>query len=93
MEEVIGLIVSILVPFVTGLLVRRSYPKIVKALIAFVLAAAVGAFVTYQAGGFQGDIWTAIMACYGAGQVTFWLVVERAGIKDWLLSHFNADAA
>jgi hypothetical protein len=90
-QQLWGLLVAVAVPFVTGLLVRKTYPKWTKALIAFILAAAIGVGTTLVTGNWGGGAWVIVLACYGAAQTTFWVVVERVpGLKDWLLSHFNA---
>ena len=93
-QQLWGLLVAMAVPFVTGLLVRKGYAKWLKALIALVLAAVVGVVTTYVTGNWSGDVWVIVLACYGAAQTTFWLVVDRVpGLKDWLLSHFNSGTA
>lgn len=83
-----GLLVSIAVPFVVGLLATKAWPKWAKTVTAFVLSAIVGLVTTYVSGKWSGDVWVIVLACYGTAQTTFWLIVERWGIKDWLLSHF-----
>ncbi|MBN1459826.1 MAG: hypothetical protein JXA57_09820 [Armatimonadetes bacterium] len=89
-QQLWGLLVSVAVPFVTGLLVRKGYAKWLKALISFVLAAAVGVVTTYVTGNWGGGAWVIVLACYGAAQTTFWLVVDRVpGLKEWLYSHLN----
>jgi hypothetical protein len=92
-EQIVALLVSILVPFVTGLLVRKSYAKWVKALVAFVLAAAVALVTTWVTGQWDGlDLAGVLLACYGVGQVTFFLIVDRVpGLKDWLQGLLNRD--
>lgn len=93
-QQLWALLVSVAVPFVTGLLVRKGYAKWLKALIAFTLAAVVGLVATYISGNWSGDVWVIVLACYGAAQTTFWLVVDQVpGLKDWLLSHFNVEVA
>ncbi|MBN1461311.1 MAG: hypothetical protein JXA57_17425 [Armatimonadetes bacterium] len=89
-QQLWGLLVAVAVPFVTGLLVRKTYPKWLKAVIAFILAAAVGVVTTYVTGNWGGGTWVIVFACYGAAQTTFWLIVDRIpGLRDWLLEHFN----
>ncbi|MBN1459236.1 MAG: hypothetical protein JXA57_06855 [Armatimonadetes bacterium] len=86
-----GLLVAAAVPFVTGLLARKTWPKWSKALTAFLLAAVVGVVTTYLTGNWGGGAWVIVLACYGAAQTVFWVVVEGVpGLKEWLLSHFNA---
>jgi predicted Na+-dependent transporter len=87
-----ALLVSILVPFVTGLLVRKSYSKWVKTLVAFVLAAIVGTVTTWLAGKWSDDLPVVILACFGAAQTTFWIIVNQVpGLKVWLMAQFNRD--
>ena len=93
-QQLWGLLVAVAVPFVTGLLVRKGYAKWLKALIAFILAAAVGVVTTYVTGNWGGGVWVIVLACYGAAQTTFWVIVEQVpGLKDWLYGHFNAQPA
>ena len=85
-----GLLVSVAVPFVTGLLVRRSWAKWAKALVAFVLAGLVGIVTTYVSGNWSGDVWVIVLACFGAAQTTFYLVVNNVpGLKEWLYDQFG----
>ena len=87
-----ALLVSIAVPFVVGLLTRKSYQKWVKVFVAFVLSAVVGVVSSYLAGQWNGGVFVVILACYGTGQVTFWLIVSAVpGLKDWLYGMFNRD--
>ncbi len=89
-----ALLVSVAVPFVTGLLVRRSWAKWQKALVAFVLAAVIGAVTTYVAGNWNGDVWVIVLACFGAAQTTFYLVVNNVpGLKQWLYDQFGGAAS
>ncbi len=91
-KELWALLVSFLVPFVTGLLVRKSYQKWIKALIAFVLAAIVGSVGALLAGAWNGSVPLMILACFGAAQTTFWLIVNPIpGLKEWLYAQFNRD--
>lgn len=93
-QQLWGLLVAVAVPFVTGLLVRKGYAKWLKALVAFILAAVVGIVTTYVTGNWSGDVWVIVLACYGAAQTTFWLVVNSVpGLKDWLYQTFNKDGA
>lgn len=88
-----GLLVSAIVPFVTGLLVRRSWARWLKALIAFVLSAVVGVATVYLSGEWSGGALAIVLACYGAAQFVFWTVVDQVpGLKPWLLGHFNAES-
>jgi hypothetical protein len=85
-----AMLVAVAVPFVTGLLVRRSWAKWVKALTAFVLAGLVGVVTTYVSGNWNGDVWVIVLACFGAAQTTFYLVVDRVpGLKQWLYDQFG----
>jgi hypothetical protein len=85
-----GLLVAALVPFVTGLLVKKTYSKLMKSLVAFMLAAIVGVVTVYVSGQWDGDAWAIVLACYAVAQVVFWAVIEKVpGLKEWLLSHFN----
>ena len=91
-QQLWGLLVAVAVPFVTGLLVRKGYAKWLKALVAFLLAAAVGVVTTYVSGNWGGGVWVIVLACYGAAQTTFWLIVDRVpGLKTWLYETFNRD--
>lgn len=91
-QQLWGLLVAVAVPFVTGLLVRKTYAKWLKAVIAFVLAAAVGVVTTYVTGNWGGGVWVIVLACYGAAQTTFWLIVDRVpGLKSWLYDQFNRE--
>jgi hypothetical protein len=88
-----AMLVSVAVPFVTGLLVRRSWAKWQKALIAFALAGLVGVVTTYVSGNWSGDVWVIVLACFGAAQTTFYLVVDRVpGLKQWLYEQFGGAA-
>jgi predicted Na+-dependent transporter len=87
-----GLLVSVAVPLVTGLLCRQGWPKWSKALTAFLLAAVVGVMTTYLTGNWGGGAWVIVLACYGAAQTTFWVIVDRVpGLKAWLYDHLNTD--
>lgn len=89
-----AILIGVAVPFVTGLLVRKSYAKWLKALVAFFLAAVVGVVGVYLAGDWDGGAAAIILAVYGASQVTFWAVVNAVpGLKDWLYSLLNRDPA
>jgi peptidoglycan/LPS O-acetylase OafA/YrhL len=90
-QQLLWALMSIAVPFVTGLMVRKSYPKWLKALVAFILAAGVGVGTVYATGGWSGDAWVIVLACFGVAQVTFLGVIETFGIKDWLYGQVNAD--
>jgi hypothetical protein len=90
-QQLLWALMSIAVPFVTGLLVRKSYAKWLKALLAAVLAAGVGVGTVYATGGWSGDAWVIVLACYGVAQVTFLGIVELFGLKPWLYGHLNAD--
>ena len=93
-QQLWGLLIAVAVPFVTGLLVRKGYAKWLKALVAFLLAAAVGVVTTYVSGNWGGGVWVIVLACYGAAQTTFWLVVDRVpGLKAWLYATFNKEPA
>lgn len=85
-------VVGILIPFVTGLLVKRSWPQGVKVVIAFVVSAIVGAGTVYLSNGWEGELGTTILLCFGAGQFWFWLLVKAVpGLNEWLQSHFIRD--
>jgi peptidoglycan/LPS O-acetylase OafA/YrhL len=87
-----GLLVAAAVPFVTGLLVRKSYRWWLKALIAAGLAAAVGVVSTYLAGAWSGDVWQFILECYGVAMAVFVTVIQNVpGLKDKLYGLLNKD--
>jgi hypothetical protein len=51
----------------------------------------VGVGTVYATGGWSGDAWVIVLACFGVAQVTFLGVIETFGIKDWLYGQVNAD--
>lgn len=90
--QVWALLASAAIPFVTGLLVRKSWAWWWKALIAAGLAVAVGAVSAYFAGAWSGDVWKFILACYAVSSGVFVTVVSNVpGLKEKLYATFNKD--
>jgi hypothetical protein len=90
-QQLLWGLMAIAVPFVTGLVMRKSYAKWLKALLALILAAGVGVGTVYATGGWSGDAWVIVLACYGVAQMTFLGIIEGFGLKPWLYGHLNAD--
>jgi hypothetical protein len=90
--QMLLMLISVAVPFVTGVLMRKSWPSWLKTLTAAVLAAGVGVGTVYATGGWTGDAWLIVVACYGVAQVTFTEVLRRLPkVQAWLYGFLNAD--
>ena len=90
-----SLLVGLAVPFVTGLLIKASWPAWGKALVCAVFSAAVG-LGTILISGEVKFTWTnalvIIAAVIGAANVSFRYIVDRVpGLKDWLYSLWVKD--
>jgi hypothetical protein len=87
--------VGLLVPFVTGLLVKKSFASWLKFLVALITSAVVGIGAVAIAGDFNlgsGYTVATIGAVIGASQASFWFILTRVpGLKDWLMSQFVKD--
>ena len=93
--QLYAMAVGLLVPFVTGLLVKASMKSVYKFLVALVTSAVVGAAAIAIAGDFHlgtGYTVATIGAVIGASQASFWFILDRVpGLKQWLLSQFISD--
>jgi hypothetical protein len=91
-QQLLLVLVSIAVPFVTGILMRKSYPSWLKALLTAVLAVGIGVATVYATGGWAGGAWLIVVACYTVAQTTFTQVIARLPkVQAWLYGFFNAD--
>jgi hypothetical protein len=83
-----SLLVGLAVPFVTGLLVKASWPAWGKALVCVVFSAGVG-LGTFLISGeveFTGaNVLVIVAAVIGAANVSFRYIVDKVpGLKEWL---------
>ena len=93
-QQLWGLLVSIAVPFVTGILVRKSYSRWLKTAVAFVVSGVVAVVTIWVSGKWGGGAWAIVFACFGVGQLTFYAIVDKVpGLKAWLYGLLNTDPA
>lgn len=93
-QQLLLVSISIAVPFVTGILTRKSYPSWLKALLTAVFSVGIGVATVYATGGWVGGAWLIVAACYLAAQTTFSQVIKKMPrVQAWLYGFLNADPA
>ena len=90
------LAVGVIVPFVSGFLLKQSWDGFFKVVIVGAVSAVL-AFVFMLA---RGEVslsdwsafgWPEVAATFAASQLWFWIFVERTGLKQWLYDHGYKD--
>ena len=84
-------LVSLAVPFVTGLIVRKSWPNLAKLGVALGVSAFIGVMTVVVQGEWGGGAWVIVAGCFAVGQATFATIVNPTPLKDWLYSLLNHD--
>lgn len=91
-QNLLLVLISVAVPFATGILVRKSYPSWLKALLTVILSGAIGVATVYATGGWTGEAWLIVGACLLAAQTTFNQVIAKLPkVQAWLYGFFNSD--
>ena len=90
-----SLLVGLAVPFVTGLLVKASWPTWMRALVCVVFSAVVGLGTIVISGQVEFSWANSLLitaAVVGSANVSFRYIVDRVpGLKDWLYSVWVKD--
>lgn len=80
-----AMLVSIAIPFVVGFLAKANWNGAIKFAIAVVLSLAVGFGTVALSGDIPlGDWWQVFLASILAAKSTYWLLIEKTGVKEWL---------
>jgi hypothetical protein len=91
---IVGAAISILIPFITGFLSKRSWNGAIKYAITIVLSLAVGfgSVLIANNGVMDWANWvTILLASIVAAKSSYWLFIEKTGLKEWLAAHGIAD--
>lgn len=82
--DIVTLLSPILAVFATYLIAREDWSKLVKALVAFLLSAGMGALIAYAEGSLVTNFWDNFVTIYTIAQGVYWSVFKGLGLEQYL---------